>query len=85
MEIQEKTIIELRSKEKTADLSERRWVMKKGVTGAIWKHYCTYSEEWTTVHFEKETKRGFTFSVFFAGKYTDHFVSRGDVEIIYEL
>lgn len=85
MENLEKRIIELRSKEKTVDLSERRWVMKKGVTETIWEHYCAYSEEWTTVHFEKETKRGFTFSVFFAGKYTDHFVSRGDVEIIYEL
>lgn len=85
MKTQEKTIIELRSKEKTLDQTKRRWLIKKETTGSIWKHYCDYSEEWTMVHFVKETKRGFTFSVYFAGKYTDHFISRSDVEIIYEL
>lgn len=85
MKTLEKKIIEIRSYETFGTSSERRWVMKRGHLGSIWKHYCAYSDEWTTVHFEKETKRGFTFRIFFAGKYTDHFVSRGDCEIIYEL
>lgn len=81
----EKRIIEIRSKETTASLTEKRWLLKKGRTGDVWKHFCAFSEEWTTVHFVRENKRGFTFSVYFAGKYTDHFVSRGACEIIYEL
>lgn len=85
MENSERRIIEIRSKEMTSALGSRRWLLKKGQTGNVWKHFCAYSEEWTTVHFEKETKRGFTFSVYFAGKYTDHFVSRGDCEIVFEL
>lgn len=85
MKNSEKTIIEIRSKEIWGSTSIRRWIMKPGQTGNIWKHYCSYSDEWTTVHFDKENKRGFTFRIYFAGKYTDHFVSRGDCEIIYEL
>lgn len=85
MKKQEKQIIELRSKQTFATSSERRWIMKPALTEGLWKHFCGYSEEWTTVHFVKETKRGFTFSVFFAGKYTDHFISRSDVEIIFAL
>lgn len=85
MKNQEKNIIELRSKETLRLSIEKRWVIKKSNTGNIWMHFCAYSEEWTTVHFAKENKRGFTFKVYFAGKYTDHFISRGDCEIIYEL
>lgn len=85
MKKQENRIIEIRSKEVWGTSAKSRWTMKKGLTGNIWKHYCSYSEEWMTVHFEKETKRGFTFSVYFAGKYTEHFVSRSDVEIIFAL
>lgn len=85
MKNQEKKIIEIRSKEMTVTSDRRRWTLSKGNIGAIWKHYSAYTDESTTVHFVKETKRGFTFSVYFAGKYTDHFVSRGDCEIIYEL
>ena len=81
----EQRIIELRSKETVFNSSARRWVLKKSLTGDVWRHYCAYSDEVTTVHFDKENKRGFTFRVFFAGKYTDHFISRGDCEIIYEL
>ena len=85
MKKQEKRIIEIRSKEKTSVSRLSRWVMKKGNTGDVWQHHCVYADEWTTVHFVRETKRGFTFSVYFAGKYTNHFVSRGDCEIIFEL
>lgn len=85
MKNQEKNIIELRSKETFSSSANKRWIMKKGKTGNIWRHFCAYSEDWTTVHFVKENKRGFTFSFYFAGKYTDHFISRGDCEIIYEL
>ena len=85
MKNQEKNIIELRSKETWITSSERRWILKKGETDNIWEHYCSYASRWTTVHFVKENKRGFTFSLYFAGKYTDHFVSRGDCEIVYEL
>lgn len=85
MKTLEKKIIEIRSKEMTVISNQRRWIMKKGQTVNIWKHYSAYSDEWITVHFVKENKRGFTFSFFFAGKYTDHFVSRGDCDIIYEL
>lgn len=81
----EKTIIEIRSKETFLTVSQKRWILKKGDIGSIWKHFCGYSGEWTTVSFVKENKRGFTFSVYFAGKYTDCFVSRSDCEIIFEL
>lgn len=78
-------IKEIRSKETFLTSSERRWIIKKGDTGNIWEHYNAYGNEWTTVHLVKETKRGFTFSVYFAGKYTDHFISRSDIEIVYSL
>lgn len=81
----EKKIVEIRSKETVLISSDRRWVIKKAQTGDVWKHFCAYADEWTTVHLVKENKRGFTFMMYFAGKYTDHFVSRGDCEIIYEL
>lgn len=85
MENSEKRIIEIRSKEMTSASGRRRWTLTEGNTEGIWKHYSAYTDELTTVHFVKETKRGFTFSVYFAGKYTDHFVSRGDCEIVFEL
>lgn len=85
MENLEKKIIELRSKERIYNSSQPRWLLKLGKTGDIWKHFCGYSQEWTTVHIVRKNKRGFAFSVFFAGKYTNHFVSRGDIEIVYEL
>lgn len=85
MKNSERRIIEIRSKEKTYLPNETRWTLTKGNTEGIWNHYSAYTDELTTVHFVKETKRGFTFSVYFAGKYTDHFVSRGDCEIVFEL
>ena len=85
MKNSEKTIIEIRSKETFLSGSRKRWLIKKTETDSLWLHFCGYSEIWTNAHLVKENKRGFTFSVYFAGKYHEHFVSRGDCEIIYEL
>lgn len=85
MKKQENKIIEIRSKKRVLGSGTSKWSIKPSITAYIWKHYCAYSEEETTVHFVKKTKRGFTFSVYFAGKYNDYFVSRSDCEIIYEL
>lgn len=80
-----KKIIEIRSKERWLSNDTYRWVLKLDDSGTFWTHLNLYTDEETTVCFVKENKRGFTFSFYFAGKYIDHFISRGDCEIIYEL
>lgn len=85
MKKQEKTIIEIRSKEKVFKESKPRWVLKKSLAENAWKHYCSYADEVTTVHFDKETKRGFTFRIYFAGWYQNFFISRSECEVVYEL
>lgn len=82
MKNNETTFNALEAKERVFNGTAPRWTLKKGKTQGVWKHFCGYSEEWTTVHFEKETKRGFTFRVFFAGKYTKHFISRSDCNVL---
>lgn len=85
MKKQEKTIIEIRSKERWLSSERHRWVLKIDDSRTTWTHLNLYTDEETTVNLVSETKRGFTFSLYFAGKYSDHFVSRSDVEIVYEL
>lgn len=85
MEIIERRIKEIRSKELQQDGITPVWKFYDNTVGNVYEYKDNIQPYETMVILQKETKRGFTISYKMAGVWLELFISRSNCVVVYDL